>query len=264
MKLSHFFMVPVFLAGLIPHPGSAQNPNAPSTTFPVLVELFTSQGCSSCPPAENLLNSWGMSLFKQGKIIPLAFHVDYWDHSGWKDPYSSALFTARQQRYGQAFGSSSVYTPQMVVSGRTGFVGSDGSQAQQAVSSFQGQRPDFVLTLSALKKSGSLHLSITVQPSGSTQNPGDTGLFIIIFENGLSNDVSGGENVGRTLDENFVVRKLQEIKVDNVSKGGKVKTMIPLDPAWELKKCGIVVFIQDLKTMRIKGTSLVYPAIQGS
>ena len=85
------------------------------------MELFTSQGCSSCPPAEDLVNSWGMELFLAGEALPLCFHVDYWDNLGWKDPFSSPLFTQRQGQYANALSSPSLYTPELVISGRRGY-----------------------------------------------------------------------------------------------------------------------------------------------
>src|SRR5258708_28409550 len=93
-------------AGLAALPLQAQE----NRTNPILVELFTSQGCSSCPPAEKWLNGQGMELFKQGKIIPLAFHVDYWDYLGWKDPFSSRAFSLRQRQYAEAWKTTSIYT----------------------------------------------------------------------------------------------------------------------------------------------------------
>src|SRR5688572_22165851 len=99
--------------------GTAQTGRAGKAQAPVLVELFTSQGCSSCPPADKLLSALRSDPQMAGRVIPLAFHVDYWNRIGWEDPFSSAQWTGRQQRYARALGNGSrVYTPQLVVNGR--------------------------------------------------------------------------------------------------------------------------------------------------
>jgi hypothetical protein len=168
---------------------------------PILVELFTSQGCSSCPPAERWLNTRGMELFKRGKIIPLAFHVDYWDYLGWKDPFSSPLFTQRQKRYALAFGADSLYTPQMVVAGRVGFVGSDSTRAKKELADPANRKARTI----ALRLNGD-RLEITLPPMDAKGK-----VYLAVFEGPQSTQVTWGENAWKTLDENFVVRRLEEV-----------------------------------------------------
>jgi hypothetical protein len=197
---------------------------------PILVELFTSQGCSSCPPAENWLNTRGMELFKQGKIIPLAFHVDYWNYLGWKDPFSSPAFSARQRDYAEKFGDSSVYTPQMVVAGRVGFVGSDGDRAMKALSDPANQKAQSI----GLSRLGD-KLKITLP---RPLLPGEK-LYLAILANQRVTQVERGENGGKTLEENFVVTRLEELHSTNAT--------LPLPG----ENIGIVVFAQKNSTMEI-------------
>lgn len=250
MKTERFWMLTLVLTGFLQQTGSAQ-PTA-SNHAPVLVELFTSQGCSSCPPAEKILNEWGMEQFQKGKIIPLAFHVDYWDYLGWKDPFSSTLFTTRQRGYARALSSDSLYTPQMVVAGKVGFVGSDATRAEWEVAA-QAPKPGLLFSLKASKEPAGFHLRIVAPiPEQGTVN-----WFAVLFQNGLSTQVQRGENAGSLLMENFVVRSFEKM-IDSL-KTGTPEALIPLEPAWDLSQCGLVVFAQDKGTMEIMGAKCLFP-----
>jgi hypothetical protein len=213
------------------------------------MELFTSQGCSSCPPAENWLNTQGMELFKRGKIIPLAFHVDYWDYLGWKDPFSSEAFTARQRRYAETLGIGSPYTPQMVVGGKAGFVGSDGDRASWEISASPNQPVPNGLVLKALVSAKGIQLKLKNFPSDTRRK-----VWAAVFENGLVTQVERGENRGETLEENFVVRRFLEVKDPS--------TLISFDTTPNYRNMGMVVFIQDSDSMEIKAVNQVFPLTQ--
>jgi len=121
------------VGGFSAHAAGSMSANAGSSA--VIVELFTSQGCSSCPPADRVLSALGREKSDGVTIIPLAFHVDYWNSIGWADPFSSSRWSARQNAYAAALHSSQVYTPQLLVNGRAQFVGSDEQRIRAEIAS---------------------------------------------------------------------------------------------------------------------------------
>jgi hypothetical protein len=161
---------------------------------PVVVELFTSQGCSSCPPADAFLTD----LARQRRdVLPLAFHVTYWDSLGWKDPFSLDAATVRQREYARHLGEDGVYTPQMVVDGTTGFVGSSRSQGLSAIT---GAAPKTIAV--SVARDGQTIL-ITVGPGA-----GQARILLIGFDPAHETHIGRGENGGRTLMESNIVRSL--------------------------------------------------------
>ncbi|HYG65894.1 MAG TPA: DUF1223 domain-containing protein, partial [Thermoanaerobaculia bacterium] len=130
-------LAPVFLASL----HSAQAAPEDKAAAPVIVELFTSQGCSSCPPADRLLTRLGGDPGLAGRVIPLAFHVDYWNHIGWTDPFSAKRWSERQQAYARAFKANRIYTPQLVVNGRTEGVGSHEPRVRKQIADALAREP---------------------------------------------------------------------------------------------------------------------------
>ena len=226
---------------------------------PLLIELFTSQGCSSCPPAEELINNWGMELFRAGKVLPLCLHVDYWDYLGWKDPFSDSRFTERQNQYARALGSSSLYTPEMIVSGHTGFVGSDAQKAQQEIGNLENHEASARVTLTASPTVEGINLKIKLQPLAGSRFDGPWKVMTAVFENQLITHVEKGENKGRDLMENFIVHRLAEIKRVSLEKVEWIDTTIPLQPDWQKKFTGIAVFLENESDLKIGGVNWVYP-----
>jgi hypothetical protein len=163
---------------------------------PVVIELFTSQGCESCPPADAYLGE----LARRADLVALAFHVDYWDYIGWKDPYASKEATQRQRTYAQQLGSRVVYTPQMVIQGAAHEVGSDRSAVDRAIAD-------------ALKPT--VAVSLRRQPDRLTvavaQGKGSAELWLVGFDPRHQTAVSRGENAGRTLTEYNVVRGFRRV-----------------------------------------------------
>jgi hypothetical protein len=167
---------------------------------PIVVELFTSEGCSSCPPADRLL----AELAKRPDILALSFHVDYWDRLGWKDPFSSASATARQRHYAELLNIATVYTPQIVVDGRWQAVGSDRGEVEQALASAT-ETPAVVPILLAVNHG---RAQITLGQGGEKVLGS---VLLVAFDRQHVDAVEGGENEGRTLTHVDVVRGFAEI-----------------------------------------------------
>jgi hypothetical protein len=166
---------------------------------PVVLELFTSQGCSSCPPADAYLSELS---HQRTDVLPLAFHVTYWNNLGWKDPYSLDVATQRQSEYGARFGDGS-YTPEMVVDGKTGLVGSNRSAAEAAIETAK-QSGVTAATVAAAQKGKDI--SITVGAG-----TGSARVLLIGYDSEHRTTVGRGENSGRTLIESNIVRSMEQI-----------------------------------------------------
>jgi hypothetical protein len=193
---------------------------------PVVVELFTSQGCSSCPPADELLGRIARDASLRGRVIPLAFHVDYWNHLGWRDPFSSADWSQRQLAYVRALGLSGAYTPQAVVGGTREFIGSNERQMYSAIKEASKKKP-----------AASIALANNI---ARIDTPRELELIALSVENAQTTNVARGENGGRTLTNYAIVRKFTRL--------GAVKGQIETPP---LPAGTNVVLLQDAKTMEI-------------
>ncbi len=213
---------------------------------PVILELFTSQGCSSCPPADRIVREIADDPALRGKVIPLAYHVDYWDRPEWRDPFSSREWSRRQMFYTRSFRLDSAYTPQMVVNGSRQFVGSHASDLQQAIAE-QSQQAAFG-TVSIAVANG----QATVVANVTSGKPTD--IVLAIVEREAKMKIEGGENAGRAADDAAIVRRLT--RVDTIAKGATRK-VVPLnvDRAW--RGVTAVVFLQERATLAIRGASSV-------
>jgi len=230
------------------------SPPAEGST-PVLVELFTSEGCSSCPPADALLARLGKTQPVRGaEIIALEEHVDYWDRLGWRDPFSSETATARQTEYGEAFGGKEVYTPQMIVDGRTEFIGSSDDDAIRTIRAAT-QTPKPAVQLSWEKSDT---LAIHVEPLAKTEPRNDAHLFLVIAENMLHSDVKRGENAGRALEHNGVARQFVPLgKWATTSAGFSSTVSVHPSPEWNRANLRAVVFAQDQRTRHILAAAAI-------
>ena len=217
----------------------------------VVVELFTSEGCSSCPSADELLGHLRQDLSAKGiQIIPLGFHVDYWNSLGWKDRFSSADFSHRQERYAQSLKVDGPYTPQMIVDGEAEFVGNSATQAQRAISQAASQQELAAVKISAAG-ADQLAVQIKATNSASTGN-----VMLAITEDNLSTNVGSGENGGRTLHHAAVVRELRQI---GQLHDGSFQTNAPLkvEKEWKRENLHAVVFVQEGDSGRILGAASV-------
>lgn len=195
---------------------------------PLVVELFTSQGCSSCPPADRLLSKLATAgALGDRALAPLSFHVDYWDDLGWADPFSSPAWTARQHQYARALGDDRVYTPELVVGGATGMVGSDLGAVTRAVQ--RAARPAMLSATAAWAED-----AVTITATA----PSDADVWVAVWEDSTSTKVTRGENSGETLGSDRVVRRLERV----VAAGQKASAAIKLGPRW--RAGGAVAFAQ--------------------
>ncbi|HEX4546500.1 MAG TPA: DUF1223 domain-containing protein [Candidatus Acidoferrum sp.] len=235
------------------------------TRIPVLVELFTSEGCSSCPPADALLAKLEKEQPVSGaQVIAVEEHVDYWDSLGWKDPYSSFDWTMRQQQYSQAFGSGSVYTPQMVVDGRAEFIGSRERQAEKEVlEAARVAKAEVIVIRDQPTKDGTQQFTIRVgRLTGSAS--GDTAeVWLGVTEGQLQSAVTRGENAGENLRHTSVLRSLKKIGKAEVHKDEAFagEQRVRLDSAWKRENTRVVVFVEERTSRKIlaAGSSAVTP-----
>lgn len=214
---------------------------------PVLLELFTSEGCSSCPPADDLLQRLDRTQPARGaRLIVLSEHVDYWNALGWKDPFSSAQFTARQSAYAARIDpSGGVFTPELVIDGREGVVGSD-ARAVSAAIDREAAMPKLAMALSVPSRQGAV-IRVAVM-AGAPPNPAR--LYVAIAWDRVESNVTAGENAGRTLAHVSVVRALVSAGTFTGSERIEKQLAIPLDAA-PRSGLRIVAFLQDAKTQAI-------------
>lgn len=234
-------------SGVHSKPSPEKQPNPPQS---VLVELFTSQGCSSCPPADLVLQRLVEDADAgHHEVIALSYHVDYWNRLGWKDPYSQAAFSERQRQYAQVLPDRRVYTPQMVIQGQRAHVGSREKEVRASIQNIRQQSPSTTLstTLKAVKEGSSLR-EISYEITGNTN--GIT-LQIALVETSLANDVPRGENSGHRLTHTNVVRTLtSEI---NPSQQGTLT--VDTSVLANSSKGKVVLFVQDTEQMTVLGVT---------
>ncbi|MBX7245313.1 MAG: DUF1223 domain-containing protein [Candidatus Sumerlaeaceae bacterium] len=218
--------------------------------IPVVVELYTSEGCSSCPPADAVLSKTGATLPVEGvEVIPLSIHVDYWNRLGWADPWSSKFNSERQSAYARAFRAPSVYTPQMIVDGAQEFVGSHADKVEPAIRNAARESKWPV----RIEVSGST-ASVTVLPPKGNHPAVD--VMFAVTESGMESNVRAGENSGRKLKHDFVAVELRSVGLI----GADSAKAAPFEFSFKMPEghpAHLVAFVQDRATMRILGAARV-------
>jgi len=226
-----------------------------ATTQAVLVELFTSEGCSSCPPADRVLTNLDQNQPVRGvQVIALSEHVDYWNRLGWKDPFSSAQFSQRQAQYAQALGAGNFYTPQMIVDGRIEFVGSKLPTALDAIAkAARVPKANVSLAVKTLTPN-SFVLTVQVENLPGISRGDKADVMLAITESGLMSRVARGENSGRDLAHSSVTRKL--IKIGDIEGSAfSAQPSIRLESFWKRPQLKAVVFVQERSSRRVLGAA---------
>lgn len=227
-------------AGVLAGPGFAADRCSVSSALQRLpvVELYTSEGCSSCPPADRWLSSLRRDA-KAGRLLPLAFHVDYWDYIGWKDPFAQAAFSRRQRQLADQRGAATIYTPQVVVDARD-FSGWRNASAFEASLASAGRRPPGASLSLDLRLDSASRWRVDLRGNLVGGKSSDEAVvFLAVYENDLETRVRAGENAGATLRHDYVVRNWLgpfRIQADGAI---SMHTDIAIEPGWKSQNLGI-------------------------
>jgi len=221
---------------------------------PVLVELFTSEGCSDCPPADQLLQKFDQSQPVAGAdLIVLSEHVDYWDHDGWRDPYSSRQYSERQSSYASQFGLSTVYTPQLVIDGRFQLVGSDERQAILAIEkATKAEKVPVSISSITLGAGGlvTVHVDAGALPSSTAAKTAD--VLIGTADESDESHVTSGENARRTLRHISVLRSLTRVTKVTQAGGFSGDVSVNLNPA-SAGNLRLIAIVQEPEAGKVLG-----------
>lgn len=210
-----------------------------------VVELFTSEGCSSCPPADALVKRLSEQAEQEGRaVFALSFHVDYWNRLGWRDPFSDAAWSARQQAYADRL-PGGVYTPEAVVNGRTAFVGSDEQRWRRAVDDALATPATVQVDAQAVQHGD--HITVEVELQGMKEG---RSVVAVLAEDGLGSDVAHGENGGRHLEHARVVRALAQ-----AAAAADVKLDLEASTVKDSGRAHVIVFVQDAGQGEVRGAA---------
>jgi hypothetical protein len=235
--------------------GHARKPSQP-----VVVELFTSEGCSSCPPADALLLKLETSQSVAGaNVIAIEEHVDYWNHDGWIDPYSSADWTQRQIDYVTHFKDKEPYTPQQIIDGQVELTGGQEDKTAQAVAQAIAQPKTEVTLATANSSSEGTQLNVRIGKLLGGTDRDSAEVWLAITESGLASSVDAGENAGKNLRHASVLRSLHRIGVANAKNDSAFESSqkVKFKSSWNRQHLQLAVFIQEKKSMKILGAAAI-------
>jgi len=250
----------VALALCLPAQGLACSAKSPAGTI-ALVELYTSEGCDSCPPADRWLSSLGSKGLVPGKVVPIALHVDYWDYIGWKDPYAKREFSLRQRLHATLKKARLVYTPQVLLQGQD-FRGWASADFEQQVAKINARPAAASIALSLDgKRKDALEVEALAELVDAAQSA-DAALYLASYENRLKSEVRAGENRGRTLAHDFVVFEWQGPLEFRGKKRLAERRALPLLPRAVAANSGVAAFVQNRATGEVL-QALMLPACPG-
>jgi len=221
----------------------------------VIAELFTSEGCSSCPPAEALLKHLSEEQPIDGvEVIALEEHVDYWNQLGWTDSFSSRQFSERQEQYASTLHKDGVYTPQLIIDGSTEVVGSRSREAEEIIQR-AASLPKASLTLqeNGERKNGKATFQFKAVSLPSASNPDKLELWVAVTERGLQSDVQAGENSGQRLQHATVVRSLRKVETRDSAAQFQNPITVQLKGGWKQENLAVIAFLVESSSRRVIG-----------
>jgi len=213
-----------------------------------LLELYTSEGCSSCPPADELMGKL-QNEYKEENVYILAFHVDYWDRQGWKDIFSNADFTKRQYEYGKFLGKEPIYTPQLIVNGTSEYIGSQETIVRSAIKNALAKSATVDLSLNATLLDNKLNVNYSMNKASKNNR-----LVLVVVQKSAKSNVKRGENANRILSHFQIVRQLHNITLTEKLNGN---TSINLPKDFNSKEFEVIGFVQNKNSGSILGAEKV-------
>jgi hypothetical protein len=215
-----------------------------------LLELYTSEGCSSCPPADKFVSDLPRSGFGNDRVVPLAFHVDYWNYLGWTDPFSQNDFTHRQRDFARRTNAATVYTPELVLSGSE-YRHWWGNSFERAVNQVNRIAPRADIALKVDRDKTTLRVDGHATVRDKSNEGREAQFYVALYQSNLSNKIGAGENSGRTLDHSFVVRRLYGPFAFDAAGIARFNRELTLDVAWKPTDLGVAAFVQEARGTKV-------------